>query len=123
MVVGAASVVVLVFFAAFVYVKIDEALIERVVNPDISHRKINHWQSGDKLFFTTVIENKSNIEWENVGISFILKKENGSFFKRCETVLFNPPLGKGAMDVEVVCPYMPNPMPEFTYVVEIIGEH
>ncbi len=122
-IVGAASIVVLLAFAAFAYTKIDEALTVRVVNPKIAHREINHWQSGNKLLFATVIENKSDIEWEHVGVSFLLKKEDGSFFKRCETILFNVPLEKGPVDVEVMCPNMPNPMPSFTYEVEIIGEY
>ncbi|WP_156499882.1 hypothetical protein, partial [Oleiphilus sp. HI0061] len=118
-VVFAASLVVLFAAGVFAYMKVQEAMITRVNDPDINLKTVNHWLSGDKLVFTAIAENNSEHEWLNVSVNFIVKKSDGSFFKRCPLLLINKPFSSGNIDIEAVCTNMPAGFSNYTYEVKI----
>ena len=122
-VVFSASLVVLFSAGVFAYMKVQESLITKVENPQIELRSLNHWVSGDKLLFTAIADNKSEHDWLNVSINFIVKKEDGSFFKRCPLLLLNKPFSQGSIDIEAVCQNMPVGFNNYSYEVKVFGEY
>ena len=97
--------------------------IIRVKNPsEITLQKVNHVSSGTNLVFTSVAENRSDINWLNFGVLIRVLASDGSLLRKCESVYFNSPFLSGPIDVEVVCPNMPLKMPQYSYEVTLVGE-
>jgi hypothetical protein len=122
-VVFAASLVVLFTAGVFAYMKVQEALITKVEDPNINLKTVNHWVTGDKLVFTAIAENNSEHQWQNVSINFIVKKADGTFFKRCPLLLMNKPFLSDSIDIEAVCTNMPVGFSNYTYELKVFGEY
>ncbi len=119
----AASLVVLFVAGVFVYMKIHEAMITKVAEANIKLHSLNHWVSGEKLIFTAIAENQSEHEWLNFSLNFIIKNEDGSFFRKCPLVLLNKPFSLGDIDIEAVCNNMPVGFKIYTFEVRVAGEY